>query len=302
MSTIKTKPDVSVLIAAYNEAAYIEECLKSVLSQEGPSFEVVVVDDQSSDATLEIAKRMAAKDARIRVYETPKKGKVNTFNFAYEMSTGTSIILLGADDILPNNSLLFRYKTICNAGLDAPVAAYGRLKTMSLDRDLHGIEAPKLGRLGNHSGGLAIFSRSLCELMFPIPDHLVSEDAWLGLCVTDCSQQLFYLDNIILHYRIHPGNSVNRYSSFKVVSDRYHLRRAADKAYLDRRSNFLASKRIEALRAAIKLEEARYSGSILEVISCPDTSWKARLKALSIASPSLYHVQTVLSRIAKRLY
>ena len=63
-------PLVSVVIPARNEARNIERCLRSVLSNDYPSFEVVVVNDGSTDATGDIAQSIAATDNRARVIET----------------------------------------------------------------------------------------------------------------------------------------------------------------------------------------------------------------------------------------
>lgn len=63
-------PTVSVVIPARNEARNIERCLRSVLSNDYPRFDVLIVDDQSTDGTGDIAHSIAKSDARVRVIET----------------------------------------------------------------------------------------------------------------------------------------------------------------------------------------------------------------------------------------
>jgi chlorobactene glucosyltransferase len=63
-------PSVSVVIPARNEAHNIERCVRSVLSNDYPRFDVVIVDDQSTDGTGEIARSIARSDARVNVIET----------------------------------------------------------------------------------------------------------------------------------------------------------------------------------------------------------------------------------------
>src|SRR5215204_5625039 len=58
---------VSVLVPARNEAANIEQCVRSLLAQDYPHFEVIVLDDQSEDGTGAILARLAAEDDRLRV-------------------------------------------------------------------------------------------------------------------------------------------------------------------------------------------------------------------------------------------
>jgi chlorobactene glucosyltransferase len=66
----QSPPRVSVVIPARNEARNIERCVRSVLTNDYPDFEVIVVDDQSIDGTGDIAKRIASTDARLRVTQT----------------------------------------------------------------------------------------------------------------------------------------------------------------------------------------------------------------------------------------
>lgn len=61
-------PLVSILIPARNEALNIKRCLESLIKQDYPNFEILVIDDNSSDNTYEIIRRMSEKDSRIRVF------------------------------------------------------------------------------------------------------------------------------------------------------------------------------------------------------------------------------------------
>lgn len=64
-------PPLSVVIPARNEARNIEACVRSVLASDYPRLEVIVVDDHSTDGTGELAQRIAAEDARLRVVPAP---------------------------------------------------------------------------------------------------------------------------------------------------------------------------------------------------------------------------------------
>jgi chlorobactene glucosyltransferase len=64
-------PRVSIIIPARNESRNIERCARSVLGAAYPNFEVIVVDDHSTDGTGDIARRVAAEDSRLRVVEAP---------------------------------------------------------------------------------------------------------------------------------------------------------------------------------------------------------------------------------------
>jgi glycosyltransferase involved in cell wall biosynthesis len=94
-------PLVSVLMTAYNREKYIGEAIESVLASTYPNFELVIVDDASTDRTVEIAKAYASLDQRIRLYENGKNlGQFENRNLAARLSNGKYLKYLDSDDLL----------------------------------------------------------------------------------------------------------------------------------------------------------------------------------------------------------
>ena len=93
-------PLVSIIIPAFNSEKYIEDTLDSVLNQKYVTWECLIVDDHSTDTTLDLAYALAKKDLRIKVYINPRKGACAARNYGLEQSTGTYIQFLDADDLL----------------------------------------------------------------------------------------------------------------------------------------------------------------------------------------------------------
>ncbi len=92
-------PRVSVIIPAYRTASTLERAVRSVLEQDRQDFEIVIVEDCSGDDTVEVARRLAAEDARIRVIALPQNGgQARALNFGIEVARGEWIATLDADD------------------------------------------------------------------------------------------------------------------------------------------------------------------------------------------------------------
>ena len=97
----ETNPLVSVLMTAYNREKYIAEAIESVLASTYTNFELVIVDDCSSDNTVTIAKSYEAKDKRVKVYINEKNlGDYPNRNRAASYANGLYIKYLDSDDII----------------------------------------------------------------------------------------------------------------------------------------------------------------------------------------------------------
>lgn len=92
-------PTVSVILPAYNVAAYIEESIASILAQTFNDFEIVVVDDGSTDDTAAIVERYAAHEARIRLVRQPNGGISAARNQAMRHASGEIMATIDSDDL-----------------------------------------------------------------------------------------------------------------------------------------------------------------------------------------------------------
>ena len=93
------QPVVTVIIASYNHAPYIEQSILSVLNQTYPNIELLVVDDGSSDDSVERIRRLQEQhgfDFRVQ----QNQGLTNTLNGAIARSRGSLIVPFGSDDIM----------------------------------------------------------------------------------------------------------------------------------------------------------------------------------------------------------
>ncbi len=94
-----TPPAVTVVIPVFNSAATLARAVQSVLDQSLAGFELLVVDDGSTDGSLALARRMAAADPRMQVVALPENGgKARAMNHAMGIARGAWVAVLDADD------------------------------------------------------------------------------------------------------------------------------------------------------------------------------------------------------------
>ncbi|MBB1284680.1 glycosyltransferase family 2 protein [Flavisolibacter sp. BT320] len=102
----KPQPIVSVLMTAYNREAYIAEAIESVLASTFTDFELLIVDDCSTDKTVTIANSYAQKDARITVFQNEKNlTQFGNRNKAAALANGKYIKFVDSDDIIYSHTL-----------------------------------------------------------------------------------------------------------------------------------------------------------------------------------------------------
>lgn len=91
---------VSIIVPAYNSEATIIETIQSVINQTYPHVEIIIVNDGSTDNTLEIVTDFIASFANVRLYSKKNQGLPATRNYGFERSLGHYLVFLDSDDLL----------------------------------------------------------------------------------------------------------------------------------------------------------------------------------------------------------
>ena len=109
---------ISVIIPVYNVAAYLSQCLDSVLNQDHEDLEVIVIDDGSTDSSGAICDRYAAKDSRVRVIHQRNAGAAAAKNAGLRVATGQYLSFVDSDDYLEPNVYGLMLRVLQDTGAD----------------------------------------------------------------------------------------------------------------------------------------------------------------------------------------
>ncbi len=121
-------PQVSVLIPTYNYGRFLPEAIDSVLAQEFQDFELLIIDDCSSDDTARVVRRYCLKDNRIRFSVNPSNlGMVNNWNICLDQARGQYIKFLFGDDKLYHRQALGKLVALLESHPSAKLAASARV-------------------------------------------------------------------------------------------------------------------------------------------------------------------------------
>ena len=119
---------ISVIIPVHNAEKYIDKAVQSVMEQNYTNWELLLIENGSEDASLDICKKNAEKDSRIQVLKEKNKGAGSARNTGLCSAEGEYIVFIDADDYLPDKSVFQRYMNIAKQiRADIIVSNYVRL-------------------------------------------------------------------------------------------------------------------------------------------------------------------------------
>ena len=127
-------PSVSIIIPAWNAEKYIRRCAESVLKQDFADFELIIVDDGSTDGTPGILDELADRDERVRIIHQENAGVSASRNHAIDLARGKYIQFLDADDWVTEDSTKMLYRTAEENSCDLVVADFYRVVGANLSR------------------------------------------------------------------------------------------------------------------------------------------------------------------------
>lgn len=117
-------PSISIIIPVFNEKALLGRAVSSVLNQTFRSFELLLVDDGSTDGSKELCDRFADDDMRIRVIHQDHQGKARARNAALAVARGTYLYFMDGDDWCDRNMLGAMFETASCNDLDLLVTGF----------------------------------------------------------------------------------------------------------------------------------------------------------------------------------
>lgn len=205
-------PTVSIILPAFNAEFYLREAIDSMLRQTYTDFELIVIDDGSTDATREIAERVARTDSRIRLLSRENRGYTRTLNEAIDLATGRYIARMDADDISLSRRLELQVAYLDAHSRCAVVGAWIELVdpegtticSWHYPHEHAQIDAWHFGGRGNCLAHPAVMMRA--DLVRRIgkyrPELEPAEDFDLWLRLSD-EHELANVPEVLLRYRMH---------------------------------------------------------------------------------------------------
>lgn len=203
-------PTVSIIMPAYNHAAYIGAAINSALGQTWQDFELIVVDDGSTDATRKIVNGI---DSRVRYLCQENGGQGRARNTGIAHARGRYICFLDDDDLWEKDYLASVMSVFeRHPGIDALYCGFQLMSNIGqqLPQRSTRVVAPELMYDSLIDGGwfppLVVTVRKNClETLGPLDESLRGHDDW-DMWLRLASRHVFFgIPDILAHYRVHNG-------------------------------------------------------------------------------------------------
>ena len=269
-------PRLSVCLPTYNGEAYVTEAVRSVLEQSYTDFELVVVDDGSSDRTLDILQTF--DDPRLRIYQNPqRRGIPGNWNAAVGLARGEFVCVFHQDDVMLAGNLVRKLAlfdadpslSLVHSGAEVVVEA-GAPKRVAEWREkaetdfveegeayfrkllLYGvcICAPTVIVRREQLAALGGFNETL--------GYTCDYEMWMKLCVEG---RVGFIHDTLVHYRWHADNASHNYQYERGVEECGRAMRAAV-AYYTRRRGETPQAQLLAEAAEAVLEQREWAAEL----------------------------------------
>ena len=213
----------SVMVAVYNAQTYLDACVQSVLSQTCPDFELLLVDDGSTDGSGKICDAYAERDRRVRVLHTDNRGVFLTRAFAESHARGDYLVHFDADDTVEPDllqalsdaidrnapDLLFYDYTLCGADGQTQVRSFGEQDTLYAGPDMQAVRRLLLGgdfnTLCNKCFHRRLVACTPTYLHYPRLRH--GEDLLRSAYLVTGADSAYYLRRSFYNYRTAIGHA-----------------------------------------------------------------------------------------------
>lgn len=226
------RPKVSIIVPVYNVEKYIARCLDSILNQTYDNIEVVVVDDGSPDASMQIVAQYAQKDNRIKVVSYGcNRGLMVARDFGFKASTGSYIMHVDSDDYIVPDAVAVMLNAAQDNGADLVCGNFDKAHVdgtfspdvcckLSYGSDAQSVYRSVLkGELPHNLCG-KLFSRDLYSHDYNIYEHMINaEDAMLFYQLVQYIKKAVVIDHVVYHYFVNTQSSTHVKFTTKAIDN-----------------------------------------------------------------------------------
>ena len=221
----------SILVPVYNSEDYMDACIQSALNQTYKDFELVLVDDGSTDKSGSVCDRYAAEDSRIKVFHKENEGPLLTREYAIEHASGKYLLFLDSDDsIMPYALETLKKEIESDTGIDCVLFGLQMLtdgKTVRINQEKQRAVFEEKYSLMKKLFAYNLYN-SLCikcirrelaagKSMAEYGRLYMGEDLLQSLIILKDCKKASFIPDILYNYTLHSDSLTRNKNRFQIV-------------------------------------------------------------------------------------
>lgn len=261
---------ISVIVPAYNEETRIKKCINSILSQTFKNFELIIINDGSTDNTDLIVKQYLKKDKRIKYINSLNEGQGAARNKGILKAEGEYITFVDSDDTIENNMLELMYNEILLKRVDVVICDLYKVSENTNRKFIFKnykkySNNDKINFMLSHPGPVArLYKKELFtknEIYFP--EKIIYEDLGTIPFIAMVSNKISYLEIPLYNYIVRENSTMNQKKFSKKFDDIFKI--------MDVYNNIYSESEYKAEIEYLNIEHLLYS-AMLRYINFPNTN------------------------------
>ena len=219
---------ISIITPSYNSKYFVGDTIRSVLSQGYKNWEMIIVDDCSTDGSVEVIKKIIKNESRIKLIRLKKNtGSAMSRNAALEVSNGRFIAFLDSDDVWHPDKLEKQVEFMLKRKAPISFTSYELIDENGESKNHVIYSVEKLNQLDYLKNTIIGFSTSMIDTKytgrkFRFMDIRTRQDTNLWITLLGEGHVAYGMHNILVDYRVHSNSiSSNKYRAAKQVWNLY---------------------------------------------------------------------------------
>lgn len=234
------QPKISVILPVYNLEKYLKDCLVSVIGQDYPNIEIIVVDDGSTDGSKVIAEELLENSQKdYKIISRPNKGVSATRNDGIKAATGEWLVMIDADDVVEQNfvsalyanmnlrdgkcAVFSNYRIVKPGKPETPAPVTGETRVFDRNAALKAFQTREIKFI---VAAMLLNRQTILDgKLFFDEDCRYSEDVvyiWKILCSMD---EIRFVDMRLYNYILHSGSTMTASTVDKILTARKAIER-----------------------------------------------------------------------------
>lgn len=280
---VNKEPLITVIMPAYNVEKFLERSVNSVLNQDYRNLDVLIIDDGSKDKTLEIARKLQAKDSRIRIIHQENQGVSVARNVGLDNTLGNYIMFVDTDDYIDKEMCSTLMDAMLNhdvdiVSIDSYTERYGREIRRKTSGKFTTKEHPELMEyyLSDNDGVVwnKLYKKSVIgNVKFPV--GRLFEDCAALYKIIENSKRVGYIDKQMYCYYKNPDSISHssftlqkRYEYYLAYKERYEFAHTRNMKCTLLCEGLMVKAALSAMTAAYANSDSDNDPRLLEMIEC----------------------------------